>query len=151
MMNSIQGFGPMQRFDQMQGSQTLTEDQQQQVEDILSKYDPENLTSDDVKEIFDAFREAGIRPGKGLSEAIEAAGFDDDEIRSLMPPPPPPPQQGESSSKSSGINVSALESLQSILSQYNLSSLTSEQQQSLLTQLNEAGLLNSGHMIDLSA
>ncbi len=54
----------------------LTDKQSQLVTDTLSKYDPNNLTEADAKEITSSFREAGIRPSKALKEAISAEGFD---------------------------------------------------------------------------
>lgn len=155
MVDSIQGFGTMgidtsfrPRF------QSLTDDQKSQVDSILSQYDKDNLTSEDAKSIFNAFKEAGIG-GPGLRETIEAAGFDAEELRSMAgfegkPPQgggrPPAPQQS-----SQNVNLSALQSLQTILSQYDLSSLSSDQETDLMGQLQEAGLMKSGNLIDLSA
>jgi hypothetical protein len=65
----------------------LTADQAAKVKEILSAYDPDNLTAETAKAINEAFRQAGIRPGPGMKEAIEAAGFDADKLRQLAPPP----------------------------------------------------------------
>jgi hypothetical protein len=59
----------------------LTEEQKSTVEEILANYDPENMTEEDYKTMFDELREAEIKPSKGLRETIEAAGFE-------MPEPP---------------------------------------------------------------
>ena len=59
-----------------QGRSHLSDEQSQLVTDTLSKYDPNNLTKADAKEITSSFREAGIRPSKALKEAILAEGFD---------------------------------------------------------------------------
>jgi hypothetical protein len=154
-VNSTVGIGSSQNM------QSLTDEQKQKIADILSKYDAKNLTADDAKAIFKAFKEAGITPAKGMKEAIEAAGFDAEKLRAEgMPesdkagrrPPPPPPSSSDSSSDSSGtVNVSALKSLQDILSQYDLTNLSADDQTSLVSKLQEQGLLNTGYLIDLKS
>jgi hypothetical protein len=49
------------------------------------------------------------------------------------------------------VNTSTLQSLQSILSQYDLASMSSDDEQGLLDQLINSGLLKTTNMIDLSA
>ena len=58
------------------GLSHLTDKQSQHITETLSKYDPNNLTKADAKEIVSSFREAGIRPSKALKEAMSAEGFD---------------------------------------------------------------------------
>ena len=58
----------------------LTDKQSQLISDTLSKYDPNNLTEADAKEIVSSFREAGIRPSKALKEAMSAEEFDAREV-----------------------------------------------------------------------
>lgn len=155
MVSSISGVSSMMGMDQTRATQSLTDEQKQKIADILSEYDPENITEEDAKAIFQAFKDAGITPAKGMKEAIEAAGFDAEDLRTKgmpeksgqMPPPPPP----EESSSTQGVNVSALQSLQDILSQYDLSSMSSDEQSELLTQLQEQGLMNTGYIIDLKS
>jgi len=123
----------------------LTEEQEDEIASILSEYDPDEITEETAKEIFEKFREAGIQPSKGMKEAIEEAGFDAEELRSLGM------SQFESMGgySSQGINTSALQSLQSILNGYDLSSITSDQKSALYTQLQTAGLLQSGSVINI--
>jgi hypothetical protein len=59
----------------------LTEEQKTIVEEILTNYDPGNMTEEDYKAMFKEFREAGIKPSGDLREMIETAGFE-------MPEPP---------------------------------------------------------------
>jgi len=105
---------------------SLSEEEQAQVADILSQYDPENLSEEDIRAIRDTFREQGITPGASLDSAVEEAGFSVDAIRGAggpppggMPPPPPP---------------SASEEEEYSLLDY-LSSLDSEERSSALDQL----------------
>jgi hypothetical protein len=157
MIDSIQGFSSMQGMSSFPKAKALTDEQKSQISDILSNYDKDNLTADDAKEIFNAFKDAGIQPGPGMKEAIEDAGFDAEELRDLgkpsdMPPGPPPHSEGAfGSSSSKSIDASTLQSLQDILNQYDLSSLTSDQEEELLGKLSDAGLMKNGSMIDLAA
>jgi hypothetical protein len=153
MVSSIQGLGSVMGGGMMSKMKELTSDQTQTISDILSQYDPDNVSDDDAKAIFQAFKDAGITPAKGMKEAIEAAGFDAEDLRSKgmgdgnMPPPPPP----QSSSSSTSINLSALQSLQEILSQYDLNNLSDSDQSSLITQLQESGLFSTGSVIDIKS
>jgi hypothetical protein len=66
---------------------SLTEEQKATVKSILSKYKASTLTADDAKAIHGAFRDAGVRGGPGLNEAVRSAGFDSEKLRDLDPPP----------------------------------------------------------------
>lgn len=157
MMSSIQGSGSMGgigAFPPPPSSRPLTEEQTSLIQSTLAEYDAESLTAEDAKEILNTFREAGIKPGKELRQAIEDAGFDEKELLELAKPEggPQGPRGGRGiQQSSSGIDVSALRSLQDILSQYDLSSLTADDESELLNQLNNSGLVRTGYMIDLSA
>jgi Spy/CpxP family protein refolding chaperone len=82
-----------ERPDGPHGQQTLTADQTARVNAILKAYKPASVNAEDAKSIHRAFRDAGIRPGPGLHDAIQAAGFDPDKLRALDPPPPRPPRE----------------------------------------------------------
>lgn len=69
---------------------TLTTAQTQKVNDILENYDSDALTAEDAKAIMKKIRDAKIPGGKGVEKAINAAGFDFEEIRKLAPPPERP-------------------------------------------------------------
>ncbi len=152
MINSIQGMGQMiGASGMMSKGKELTDDQIQTITDILSQYDPDNVSDEDAKAIFQAFEDAGITPAKGMKEAIEAAGFDAEDLRSrgmseagMMPPPPP-------EDSNSSINLSALQSLQEILNQYDLTNLSDSDQESLLSQLEDSGLVFPGSVIDIKS
>ena len=150
---SSQGIG-MMRPPQFQ---TFTEDQKSQVTSILSEYDSSSLTAEDASSINESFKEAGFKGGFGLYQAIKEAGFDGDTIRELDPtsqvegpkgpPPPPPPPSGGGAT---GLNGEALAELQSILEQYDLENLSSEDESELLSALDESGLLMSGLLFNTS-
>ena len=153
MVSQIQGMGSMMGGGMQFKMGALSEDQKSQVQTILAQYDPDNVSSEDAKSIFQAFREAGIKPGAGMKETIEAAGFDAEDLRAKGRPdgPPPPPPQGKGNGSSTGINLKALQSLQEILSQYNLADMSEDDQSGLLGQLQSQGFMNPGIMIDLKS
>jgi len=80
--------------------ETLTTEQTAQVKAILSKYDARTLTADQAKAIHKAFREAGVRGGPAMGDAIKAAGFDPEKLRDLAPPPERP--EGNARTENSG-------------------------------------------------
>jgi hypothetical protein len=151
MLSSIQGISPMQQMGRMQPHQPLSDDQKAQVKDILSQYDSSSLTATDAKSIFKSFEDAGIK-GPGLRDAIKEAGYDPEQVWSLGHDGQKPPQGGPPpAGNNSKINSSALQSLQQILDQFDLSNLSDNDQTSLVSKLSDAGLLSSGSMIDLTA
>lgn len=76
MIESNGILGTLMSQSHAQGRSHLTDKQSQLVTDTLSKYDPNNLTEADAKEIASSFRDAGIRPSKALKEAMLAGGLD---------------------------------------------------------------------------
>lgn len=54
----------------------LTEAQKSQVTAILAEFDSSRLSCDSAQRIHSAFKEAGIHGGFGMTETIEASGFD---------------------------------------------------------------------------
>lgn len=154
MVESVKGSSSILSGEMVQVSQPLTDEQKSKVQSILSDYDSSKLTNEDAKSIFQSFREAGIRPGAGLRDAITSAGFDAEKLRTLAKPDGrhTHKQNSVSTSTSDGeIDTTALKSLQSILNQFDLTNLSADEQKDLLTQLNDAGLMQSGNIIDLSA
>ena len=68
-------------------SASLTDAQKAAVKSVLAKYNAATLTAADAKAIHGAFRDACLRGGPGLNEAVKSAGFDSDKLRDLDPPP----------------------------------------------------------------
>jgi hypothetical protein len=151
-MNSISGLGAMSTMQMQMGGMRrqnveLTEDQKSTIEDILSQYDSSNLTEEDAKSIFDAFRDAGIPPGSAMKEAVEEAGFDLEKFKPQGGPPPPPPSGGMNQE----LNVESLQSLQTILNQFDLTNLSAEDEDSLFSQIQQAGFMTPGNLFTIDA
>ncbi|MBI3712781.1 MAG: hypothetical protein HY253_07440 [Burkholderiales bacterium] len=60
---------------QPQAGRRLSDAQKTQVTEILKAYDVNNLSTDDVLAIREAFKSAKIAPGRDLRSAVEGAGF----------------------------------------------------------------------------
>ncbi|MBI9049084.1 MAG: hypothetical protein JEZ00_06685 [Anaerolineaceae bacterium] len=158
-MESVSGTGMMRGMPPgmppgkvgMGGNQSLSEEQKTQLEEILEEYDAASLTEEEVESILDQMRNAGIQPGKGMKETIEAAGFDANMFkpagRSDGPPPPPP----GGAEKSQGINLESLQSLQTILNQFDLSNLSAEDEESLISSIQQAGFMSPGNLFTIDA
>jgi len=139
MTDSIQGVGSGSGMGAFPTSQPLSADQKSQVHSILSNYDPSKLTTDNARAIFKAFRQDGIKPGKDLFTTLKAAGFDPQQLRALARPvgqsgSPDTSStlggaisSGGPSSNSSAINSEMLKMIQSILSQFETATTSSDQ------------------------
>ena len=80
--------GGVERDGEGQGqTESLTDAQKAQVKGILSKYSANTLTADQARAIHEAFRQAGLRGGSALNDAVKAAGVDPDKLRDLAPRP----------------------------------------------------------------
>ena len=80
----IQGVG--QSMFNLETSQiTLTEEQKSKREEILAKYDSENLSEEDWEALREELKEAGIPPCRDTFTMMQEAGIQ----------PPPPPEGGK--------------------------------------------------------
>lgn len=131
---------------------SLTAEQKETVTSVLKDFDAENISEADAKLIATAFKEAGIQPSQQLAQALSDEGFDARDIGQKAGagrpdgPPPPPKQENDETS----FNTSALQTLQDILDEYELDSLTAEEEQDILTALEKEGFLdNQGSIISI--
>jgi hypothetical protein len=137
-------------------SKPMTEDAKKQVTDILSQYDSENLSSDDMDAINKSFKDAGIRPSGELKSMLEDSGFDakalGDRARQTQgadgggPPPggPPPggPPPGGGAPPGGGTQQASadqLKQLSSTLDQYDLNNLSEDDKTNINQKLSELG------------
>jgi len=117
-------------------SASITEDQQAQLEDLLSEFDADNLTTEDATSIISSVQEMGIEPSQSLVDLMADSGFDAQAIGDMgganRPAPPPPPQ--ESATTESAEMVSFLEEL---LESYDTDELSTENKDSILAAVQE--------------
>lgn len=137
---------------------TLSDEQKSSISDILSQYDPEDLSDEDVQSIKDQLKEAGVRPSPELKSALEGAGFDAEAFRPAGPPPggpgqaggpPPGPPPGEGGETEA--SEETLKTLASIFEDYDLESLTEDNLDEIQQKLKEVGISLPGSVIDQSA
>jgi len=77
MIDGISGNGVPVGMGFMQQQNTkLTDDQRSQLQDILSNYDPANMSDEDKMSIMEELKSSGIRPSKEVKGMIEDAGFE---------------------------------------------------------------------------
>jgi hypothetical protein len=70
---------------QQENMQHLTTKQINDIKSILSNYKPSTITAEQVSEINEKFRAAGIYPSPQTKDAIIAAGFNPDKFRPSRP------------------------------------------------------------------
>jgi len=129
----------------------LTEQQTQLVSDTLYQYDVDKLTQEDAVEIVEAFKEAGITPGKALAEAMAQFDFDAKQVGELAgvkgneAGPPPPPQQDS-------ITSEMLDFLSEKLDKYGDGELSQENKESIMAAMQqEFDLQPNQHLLDEQA
>ena len=148
MTNPIQGMGSSGMMPQA-GQTRMTESQKSSFEEIMSKHDAENFTKADFEAMGEELRQAGIGRTGEVKSMLENAGFNVDQYAEGGPggmqrPGGPPPMQG-------GINVQALQSFQEILDDYDLTNMSSEDQENLMNKLTGSGLLQTGWIVNIKA
>ena len=155
----IQGISSMSGMQSMQPpeSEPLTEEQQSTLEEILSQYDLENLTEDELDEIHSQMDEAGIQRSRETMEIMTEAGID---FSSMAPPEGgmqgPPPEGGMGSidmssiSGTSGLTATTEEgtTLMTLISQLQSGEASEDDVQSYVEQLKQAISSSVGNMID---
>ncbi len=136
-------------------SNKITEEQKASIESILSEYNSAELNELDASSIVQKISELGVMPGIQLEGVLADAGFDAKEIGDLAsvnkqgPKGGPPPVSNDNATT---INQENLQVLQDILAQYNdLLNLSSREEDSLIAQLSEAGLLEPGAIINITS
>lgn len=126
----------------------LSADQKATVKGILSKYDPTKLSETDIRSILQSLRDSGVGPASDLKDVIQSAGFDAGSILKIPRGDGREQHFWASQSTTQTVDLSALQSLQSILNQYDLANITNDQKSSLSKQLQTAGVFQ-GSKIDL--
>jgi hypothetical protein len=85
MVSGISSTSAYQYKPEMRESVSLTEDQKASVQEIVSKYDSENMTADSMKSMMDEIKDLGFSPSEDVKTILENAGF---KKPADMPPPP---------------------------------------------------------------
>ena len=147
MIESNGILGTMMSQSHTLGRSHLTDKQSQHITETLSKYDPNNLTKADAKEIVSSFREAGIRPSKALKEAMSAEGFDAKILAKKGGLQPPHPSSTAEKKESLNISENQLSELYKLLQQYHNDDSLNKDRNSLLNSIQ--GVLGGVEMIGI--
>ncbi len=113
-------------------SNSLSDSQREQVSDILSNFDLENMGAEDHNALRTQLHDAGIGPGKDLKEMLRAEGLQlpGSGEKGNRPPPPGGP---------SGVDQQKMEAVFSILGDYDLQNLSEDDEDNIQSALKEAG------------
>jgi len=147
MVSSISGTSTYQYQSKVQDT-TLTDDQKDTLQDIISQYDPDTITADQQKEMMDKIKDAGIKPSKEFGEIMNQAGFK---------PPEKPQDSSDTSSTSSTSSTSQtddnMQQLLSLLSNQDSDSSdsTTSSVESFINSLKNSGSSLIGSLINQTA
>lgn len=130
--SAVFSFKPDQNFE----SYSLTDDEKKTVQNIIAKYDAENMTAESMREMMDEIKSTGIKPSKDIKEMLDSAGF--------KPPEKPegsPPEKPQGSEEMPDF-------LKSFLEKQKSGTLTEDDLISLIQNLQNSGSLAQGNLID---
>jgi len=127
----------------------MSESQKSSLQEITSKYDPENFSRTSFRSMEEELRSSGIGRTSEVKSMLENAGFNINQYAKGGPggmqkaggPPP----------KREGGNVQSLQAFQEILDNYDLTNMSSEDGKDLMNNLTSSGLLRSGLIFDFDA
>jgi hypothetical protein len=123
---------------QISSTTKLTDDQKQKLEEILAKYDSSSMTSENTKSLMDELRSANIPPCKETREAMDAAGFKPPE----KPQGPPPDDAAQ------GTKNELPQYLLDFIKKEESGSVTKDDIDALIKDLQNSGQTTSGTLVD---
>ena len=139
MVTGISGYNSYQFTSQISSSSsTLTDEQKTSLEEILAKYDPENMTEEETKTMMDEIRSAGIRPSREFGEIMNAAGFK----------PPERPQGSPPQDFAMGTQENLPQYLLDFIQKLESGSVTQEDIDTLIKNLQNSGEAIHGQLVD---
>ena len=89
MTSAIQGVGNSGSMMSFGNQASLTETQKKTLQEIIAKYDMENMTDSDFESLVSDLKEAGIRPSAEVDSILEETGLNIEDFMKESPPPPP--------------------------------------------------------------
>ncbi|GEM_PF-1619624 len=146
-------------------STTLTDEQKKELDSILANYNSSDMTQSSTQSLLDALKSSGIQPSQAVQSYISSQGFD------IQPPQgPPPPDPGSSISSLSSTSLSSLSSssssssssgissdanlpafLQDFIDKEKAGSVTQDDINSLIANLQNTGQSTTGVLVDQSS
>jgi len=124
-------------------SRKLTDEQKKTLEEIIGKYDPDNMDAESSKAMMDEIKSAGIGPNREFGEIMNAAGFKPPE----KPQGPPPEDMAQGASSKTEIPSF----MQDFLQKQEAGNITEEDIYSLIQNLLSNSQSTKGSIIDQKA
>jgi hypothetical protein len=145
MVSSISGTTSYQQYTpQVNSNYSLSDDQKETINSILSNYDSENMTKENFDSLFDELKSSGIQMCDDLKEILETSGFQPSE----GPQGPPPTDDNSSTDQTSN---SLTEDMIDILEKIKSGDISSDDIDSLIKNLQESGQLTQGNLVNKTA
>lgn len=116
---------------------SLTDEEKTTIQDIIAKYDSENVTKESMKAMMDEIKETGIKPSKDLKEILGTAGFEPPEKPQGLPPEKPTSETTE-----------VPDFLLDFISKQKEGTLTESDINSLIQQLEDSGSFSQSNIVD---
>ena len=144
----MQISGVSSSYTTMSYSQTsLTDEQKDALEEILAKYDPENMSGEDMESLKTELQEAGIRPTREVGQIMNEAGFGPPSgVQGAGGPPPgPPPDMADNDDDEEN-------ELLELINQVKTGEITQEEFLSTLEEYAQlGGIISPGQVVDETA
>jgi|WetSurMetagenome_2_1015567.scaffolds.fasta_scaffold688744_1 hypothetical protein len=141
MVSSISSSSTQALFQaQTSTSSKLTDDQKSALEEILAKYDVEEMTDDEKKSMMDEMKSTGIPMTSDTKEIMDAAGFT-----------PPEKPQGPPPEESTSTEEEIPEYLKDFIEKQQAGEVTQEDIDTLVEKLQASGETVPGALIDTKA
>ena len=131
--SSVSQFQPQVNF-----NSSLTEEKKSVLQEIISKYDPTSITSEDQKTMMEEIKAAGIGPSKDFGQIMNEAGF--------KPPEKPQGQPPENSAQSAKENLP--DYLLEFIQKQEDGTVTQDDINSLIMSLQNSGNATNGILVD---
>jgi Ca2+-binding EF-hand superfamily protein len=126
---------------EMRVSNPLTDDQKSALSEIISQYDPSNMTESDKKSMMGEIKNLGIGPSDEVKEIMDSAGFKPSEMR--------PPEGSEGPRRPDKNEIP--EEILDILQQREEGKISEEDFESFLQNLQKTLESSSGVYLDTTA
>jgi len=75
MVSSIGSTSPAQYQSGVGTDNKMTDDQKEELNDLLGKFDPDKMDETQTKTMMNDIKSLGIKPGEDLKNALQAKGF----------------------------------------------------------------------------
>lgn len=139
MVESISSYSTYQYQTKINSGSKLSDEQKQEISDIISKYDPSNMSKEDVKSMFDEIKALGIGQSDEVKSILDEAGFEPPEK-----PQGPPPSENSKTQNEPQYVLDFLDKL-------NSGSVSETDLNTLVQNLQNSGMLTQGSLVDKTA